>query len=124
MAFQHGGPPADRGQQNRNYSKPSNPKPETVELHFVQIGREHEGIKLTKYGDKISLNPYFESADGKRYMRFCYPKLKEGPAEHHYPMGVDIGKSYDEAIRVLTQFVTVLQQEARNAGNNREGKGR
>jgi hypothetical protein len=124
MGYNDGGPSSGGRNMNQNYSKPKGPKPETIELHHVQIGREHEGIKLTKYGEKISLNPYFEGTDGRRYMRFCFPKTKTGPADKDYPMGVDIGSGIDEAIRVLTQFITVLQKEKENAGRNREGKGR
>jgi hypothetical protein len=98
------------------------PKPETVELHHIQMGRDHEGIKLTKYGNKISLNPYFELGDGRRYMRFCYPKIKDGPSTNHYPMGVDIGKNFKEAIDTLMQFVTILKGEMERAGQNPERK--
>jgi hypothetical protein len=127
MAWEDDGPWTGGRSNSQNYSKPKGPKggkPETIELHHVQIGREHEGIKLTKYGDKISLNPYFDGSDGRRYMRFCYPKTKTGASENHYPMGVDLGNGFGEAIKILKQFILVLEKEMDNAGQNREGKGR
>ena len=98
-------------------------KLQTVELHKVQVGRDHEGLKLTKYGSKISIIRYQEGNNGKEYLRFCYPKTKDGAAEKSYPFGVELGDK-DQVVRILKQFVHVLESEFfRNAaGTEQHGK--
>jgi hypothetical protein len=85
-------------------------KPESIELHHIQIGREFEGVRMTRYGDKISLNPYRENQEGKRFTRFCFPRTREGQSEKQYPMGVDLGDP-QEAIRSLRQFLHILEKQ-------------
>jgi len=86
-------------------------KPETIELHYIQIGREYEGVRMTRYGNKISLNPYRENQEGRRFTRFCYPKTKDGQSEKSYPMGVDLGEP-EQAIGMLRQFLHILESKS------------
>jgi hypothetical protein len=98
-------------------------KLQTIELHKVQVGRDHEGLKLTKYGSKISIIRYQEGNNGKEYLRFCYPKTKDGAAEKFYPFGVGLGDPR-QAIGILRQFVHVLEKKfSRNVeGTEQHGK--
>jgi hypothetical protein len=78
------------------------------ELYVVELGHHNENLMLNEFKGNISLIVCTQGQDGRNYFRMAYPKNKHGQQETAIPIGVKLGNK-DQAIRILTQFITVLR---------------
>ena len=67
-----------------------------------------QGIMLNIYNGRFSLVAAERASTGVNYMRFCFPSIKKQPADKAIPMGIQLGNSRGEAVRVLSEILAEL----------------
>ncbi len=86
-----------------------------IELRLFQMTdlQYQSGVALNNYQGNISLVSARQAEDGKIWMDYIFPQIRENgqnvPGKKSFPHKVSIGKGKDEAIKTLKYFLDILE---------------
>ena len=70
-----------------------------------------KGLLLNCYKEQFSLVQAGKTKNGDVYMKWCFPKKKDGhPTDKPLPMKVDLGNEYD-AQKTLKQILAIFEKD-------------
>lgn len=82
----------------------------TIESTYVETNETYrQGVALSEYNGVYSLASVNESKQNKKFLQWCYMKLKDGPASKEIPAQVRLG-SAKQARQILQQYADMLKE--------------
>lgn len=81
-----------------------------IDETYVETNTDYkQGVALSEYNGVVSIASVNESNQGKKFLQWCFPKMKDGAAKKEIPWQVRLG-NVKKARLILQQYADLLKE--------------
>lgn len=81
-----------------------------IEDTYIETNESyHQGVALSEYNGTYSIASINESKQGKKFLQWVFPKMKDGAAKKEVPWQCKLGNAKKAAL-ILQQYADLLKE--------------